>query len=556
MKPWFEREADIIKFPEPEAEVIKLPDVAQYPDFITGVQDLKDKLSTGKITQEIHNKLYTDLIHRFMRKESFETPWFLREDQIDNQIDQLSNIAKQDPKKSSLVNQGLEKVSQFIQNLLGTKQVQQEAGIMSNVDVPFLKQQLAQAKAIGILTPQNKIKITNFLSNLTKQLTKQAQEVGFQQRMGIRQDIARAINLVAGKVNGTLEQLEALYKKQNQEGDKEVEMKTSPGADQIRKDITDIIRGLIERYKDQYKDPKQFQNFEQLILDFLNSSIKGIVPLSMLIKHGAGNIVDEVKLTKFKPLVDNNFIKDLLNKIPGKTSGNWGPGELGLAILGIPVSKGDKGDIQVGGETIELKASNNPQKGGRIGSEIVKSGKAGEQEYLKALDSFLKDVGQKRVGKRITGKKTYANGKTKDVAINALNVNQGWYPVINQYITNSKVSKERVSQFLSQVINSALNVAEKTITPNFSKSVNADRTINWDEFYKEYLRILLAYYNQVEGVNKILIIRPQNGNFRVVDATDINGIWKLIQDNKLAKSTHLINFSDSMAKLSPQIGIR
>ena len=86
MKPWFEREADIIKFPEPEAEVIKLPDVAQYPDFITGVQDLKDKLSTGKITQEIHNKLYTDLIHRFMRKESFEKPWFLREAPADTGI--------------------------------------------------------------------------------------------------------------------------------------------------------------------------------------------------------------------------------------------------------------------------------------------------------------------------------------------------------------------------------------------------------------------------------------------------------------------------------------
>ena len=86
MKPWFEREADIIKFPEPEAEVIKLPDVAQYPDFITGVQDLKAQLSTGKITQEIHDKLYTDLIHRFMRKESFETPWFLREAPADTGV--------------------------------------------------------------------------------------------------------------------------------------------------------------------------------------------------------------------------------------------------------------------------------------------------------------------------------------------------------------------------------------------------------------------------------------------------------------------------------------
>ena len=43
MKPWFERElaeADIIKFPEPEEKVIKMPSVAEYPDFISGVQDL------------------------------------------------------------------------------------------------------------------------------------------------------------------------------------------------------------------------------------------------------------------------------------------------------------------------------------------------------------------------------------------------------------------------------------------------------------------------------------------------------------------------------------
>ena len=92
MKPWFEREADIIKFPEPEAKVIKLPDVAQYPDFLTGVQDLKAKLSTGKITQEIHDKLYTDLIHRFMRKESFEKPWFLREAPKDNMSGIMSII--------------------------------------------------------------------------------------------------------------------------------------------------------------------------------------------------------------------------------------------------------------------------------------------------------------------------------------------------------------------------------------------------------------------------------------------------------------------------------
>ena len=79
MKPWFEREAKVIKFPEPEKKVVQMPNVASYPDFITGVADLKARRHKGDISQASHDKLYTDLIHRFMKKESFETPWFLRE---------------------------------------------------------------------------------------------------------------------------------------------------------------------------------------------------------------------------------------------------------------------------------------------------------------------------------------------------------------------------------------------------------------------------------------------------------------------------------------------
>ena len=82
MKPWFEKElaeADIIKFPEPEAKVVQMPNVQEYPDFITGVQDLQAKQKDGTISQKTYNKLYTDLIHRFMKKESFENPWYLRE---------------------------------------------------------------------------------------------------------------------------------------------------------------------------------------------------------------------------------------------------------------------------------------------------------------------------------------------------------------------------------------------------------------------------------------------------------------------------------------------
>ena len=79
MKPWFENEAEIIKFPKPKAKVVQMPNVASYPDFLTGVKDLHNRKDKGEISQASHDKLYQDLIHRFMKKESFERPWFLRE---------------------------------------------------------------------------------------------------------------------------------------------------------------------------------------------------------------------------------------------------------------------------------------------------------------------------------------------------------------------------------------------------------------------------------------------------------------------------------------------
>ena len=79
MKPWFAKEADIIKFPEPVKNVVELPNVQTYPDFLTGVKDLHNRKAKGEISQASHDKLYQDLIHRFMKEEDFSQPWFKQE---------------------------------------------------------------------------------------------------------------------------------------------------------------------------------------------------------------------------------------------------------------------------------------------------------------------------------------------------------------------------------------------------------------------------------------------------------------------------------------------
>ena len=94
MKPWFEKEAKIIPFPKkPERQVIKMPSVSEYPDFITGVLDLQARRDKGQIGQDSYDRLYQDLIHRFMKKEDPETPWFIAEQIADKK--QYADVVKQ-----------------------------------------------------------------------------------------------------------------------------------------------------------------------------------------------------------------------------------------------------------------------------------------------------------------------------------------------------------------------------------------------------------------------------------------------------------------------------
>jgi hypothetical protein len=84
MKPWFIKEGDVIPFPKKDDKVIKLPNVGAYPDFLTGVEDLQSRVKQGELSDEMYKKLYTELLHRFMRRESAETPWFMNEATIED----------------------------------------------------------------------------------------------------------------------------------------------------------------------------------------------------------------------------------------------------------------------------------------------------------------------------------------------------------------------------------------------------------------------------------------------------------------------------------------
>ena len=222
----------------------------------------------------------------------------------------------------------------------------------------------------------------------------------FTQRKARRAKENPAIAELAGKVTGTLEAIEEHYKKQAEEaredGSTQIVVKKAleKPMDAVTKEIVTIMDGTLEGLRDNPETAEEYNALNNLILKFLKASKKGVVPLASLLDKGSGNIVTEVDDGKWGQLKENGFIKSLMNMKPaGSGAGKWGPGEVGLAVLGSPVNKMGKGDLNVGGKKFELKASASPKSGGRINaSKAIKKGSDGQSEFMKAWDSFTPNL--------------------------------------------------------------------------------------------------------------------------------------------------------------------
>ena len=222
--------------------------------------------------------------------------------------------------------------------------------------------------------------LENDVKDLKKTHAEEVKGAEFTQR-GKRREVENpALLSLAGKVTGTLEAIEEHYKKQaeqaKEDGSTNIEVKTAPPVDAVTREIITIFDGTLEKLRDQTKSAKEYNALNKLLLDFIKASIDGVVPLKELLSKGSGNILNEVPDGKWGKLKENGFIKSLMAMKPaGSGAGKWGPGEVGLAVLGSPVNKMGKGDLNVDGKKFELKASASPKSGGRINaSKAIKKG--------------------------------------------------------------------------------------------------------------------------------------------------------------------------------------
>jgi hypothetical protein len=403
------------------------------------------------------------------------------------------------------------------------------------------------------------------MNNKHEQALKTAE---FTQRKARREKENPAIAELAGKVTGTLEAIEAHYKKQaelakNETGEEatEIVIKEAPPMDAVTKEIVTIMDGTLEGLRDDPETADEYNALNKKILEFLKASKKGVVPLADLLNKGSGNIIDEVDDGKWGMLKENGFIKSLMAMKPaGSGAGSWGPGEVGLAVLGTPVNKMGKGDLNVGGKKFELKASASPKSGGRINaSKAIKKGADGQGDFMKAWESFSPNLDIDQKGNEIIARKDDALPPRSGKKIKVTSIGKTWVAIVNAALARSNVRESELGAFLQDVLRAPINDAYKNkVKFNNSRLLTSNEEgraqISGAGLLSEYIGECMKLYNETDGVEDILVINPSDGHFEIINALDNAGIESKVQSGAIQTSTTWIDFDDPQMLATPQLG--
>jgi len=518
MKPWFVKEADIIKFPEPEKKVIELPNVQSYPDFLTGVKDLHNRKAQGEISQDSHDRLYSDLINRFMKKESFETPWFLREEKNTINENILSNIktyynyiknnwkyikqaaidffkkktpdtgkkVDQKPVDATSTTQAQEVPPGADQQTAPTGQLQQE-NVDAQTDISVLKQ------IQGLMATGKIQSLKGLLSHIKPSMDKAVQPIGRAIRILAGQ--SRAPGQVQRELEGLLIGVDAL----------------SYGVDEVLKAVT-WLKGCL--------GPSDFDKFKTNKINILQM-LKSKNPTAVEILSKNDRLLNLAKIKEgggrgevfLQILFDGKVVGGTTQKqVPGKETKSDPRGDIVIPNVGEfevkanAIKEAPKKDKKTGEYMLDPDGRSVMQKKGE--SPAVFSGRIGGQAAMQKAAAYLiknfqaggfiksnVKIGQK--DKPFTNPKLVTKG-----SVNSWNM-----PAVKEYITN--LGPQRAEKFLRgylEILYPNLLKTTSDLLDKFEKNFLSNGDFNSGTFKKNILLNNANSYAQEKKFDGIIFL--------------------------------------------------
>jgi hypothetical protein len=357
----------------------------------------------------------------------------------------------------------------------------------------------------------------------------------------------------------------------------------------IKNKIVDILKTMFDRPVKTERDRVAVEAMKQSIKEFMTKCQTGIIDFHRVLANKDPN----AKIDDFVQGTDQKIYYIIRNEAfeakPGVTGGAWGPGEIGLALLSNPVTKGSSGgDLRVQTEAglieIELKGMKEAKSGGRFNSDkgIVKASQAA-RAFKAVAYQLVNDLTQIiNNGKPTTDVQgvatklfTYVSnqktGKTKIKAIETFDfeaINKVWNPqlIIPASQIDPTATKQAVKEFLKDmmdlvVLSSGKKYAEPHVRaflkdPAVFEKVAGTRgafQLNWLTVQAGICRILYAVYSGLDDKGVIMYFNTTTSNYYVVKGPE--DVQEKILAGLLKTGNAILDFKAGQVPASPQVGI-
>lgn len=267
------------------------------------------------------------------------------------------------------------------------------------------------------------------------------------------------------------------------------------------------------------------------IKEFLQACADGkVINMLGVVKEDRGNIKNHVN-PKYQKVFDVFVKENIFSYSPGTTSGAIGPGEMALSMMGNPAEKGKKGDLKVGDQEVEIKASK--ATGGRLNSKAIAKATTGWQVWSQNIAEILSSAPKDRtIG--VSNKK----GEVEQVPLNKWNGNQfnynkknkrakeasryNWnergFTLLNAEVLQPYSNFDKTYKLFHNTIKALVQNLNQI--DNWDKwlanSIESDGTVDYLKINKAYTRIAYQSYHLADGITTIMLLRTDTLDYTII----------------------------------------
>jgi len=278
------------------------------------------------------------------------------------------------------------------------------------------------------------------------------------------------------------------------------------------------------------------------IKEFLQACADGkVINMLTVVKQSKGNIKDHVN-PEYQKVFDVFVEENIFSYSPGTTSGAIGPGEMALSMMGNPAEKGKKGDLKIGDEEVEIKAS--AATGGRLNSKAIAKATTGWEVWRNNIAEILADAPEDRTigvsddkGKinqvpvnKWNGDQYNYNAKTKKAKQGSrYNWNQKGIDALNAEVLQPYSNFEKTYKLIHETIKALVQnydalskdnpkTGHKAFNPDalIANSIEQDGTVDYLKINKAYTRIAYSSYNIADGITTVMLLRTDTLDYTII----------------------------------------